>query len=186
MGRAKLALPLGGRTVIERVVTTLREGGLEHVLVVSGPHIPELISLAVSAGAELLALPEPTSDMRSTVERGLDWIERHYSPSPDDCWLLAPGDHPAFSAGVVRLLLEAARATAHSIVVPTHDGRRGHPVLMRWRQVQEIRALPPNEGINAFIRSHTAESLELPVADPGILANLDTPEDYERLRSGLF
>src|SRR5207237_3552168 len=43
MGRPKLALPLGGRTVLEHVVAALRDAGVEHVLVVVGPHVPELV-----------------------------------------------------------------------------------------------------------------------------------------------
>ena len=186
MGRPKLALPLGERTVIEHVITTLRAGGVEQVLAVIGPHVPELVPLAERADADVLPLPEQTPDMRTTVERGLDWIEERFRPTPDDLWLLSPADHPAFSTSVVSELLAASRGDRHSIIVPTHNGRRGHPALFRWRHAAGIRSLPANEGINSYLRTHAAETLELPVDDPGILANLDTPEDYERLRGGHF
>jgi molybdenum cofactor cytidylyltransferase len=182
MGKPKLALPLGDRTVIEHVVASLRGGGVDRVVVVVGPHVPELIPLASAAGADVLALAELTPDMRATVERGLAWIEERYHPSADDCWLLAPGDHPAFTPAVVRQLLEAARGSTCSVVVPVHDGRRGHPALLCWRHVAGIRALPPTDGINRYLRGVANETLEVAVTDPGILANLDTPEDYARLR----
>src|SRR5438046_258761 len=108
MGRPKLALPVGGRSVIEHVVGTLRDGGVERVVVVIGPHTPELVPLATAAGAQVLALAAPTADMRETVERGLNWIAERDHPAPDDSWLLAPADHPAFTADVVRALLAAA------------------------------------------------------------------------------
>ena len=127
MGRPKLALPLGNRTVIERVVVALREGGVERVLVVVGPHVPELVSLASAAGSDVLALPESTPDMRVTVERGLAWIAERYDPAPNDCWLLAPADHPAFSPAVVSQLLNAATDSSCSVIVPVHKGRRGLP-----------------------------------------------------------
>src|SRR5438876_757506 len=91
MGRTKLALPLGGRTVIEHVVTALREGGAEHVLVVVGPHVPELGPLALAAGAGVCQLTEATPDMRATVEHGLRHLERLHSPRLTDAFLLAPG-----------------------------------------------------------------------------------------------
>jgi len=182
MGRPKLALPLGGRTVIEHVVAALRGGGVGTVLVVVGPHVPELVPLARSAGAEVLALPEPTADMRSTVEHGLRWVEDRFAPRPDDAWLLAPADHPVLSPAVVRQLLGAAGSSACSIAVPVCDGRRGHPTLIRWRHVAGIRGLPAEAGINVYLRERRAETLEVPVSDPGILADLDTPEDYDRLR----
>jgi CTP:molybdopterin cytidylyltransferase MocA len=180
MGRPKLALPLGTRTVLEHVVGTLRAGGVGRVLVVVGPHVPELVPLAVVAGADFLQLTEPTADMRATVERGLARIEEQHDPRPADRWLLAPGDHPAFSADTVRELL-AVPPERGSIVIPVHDGRRGHPTLLHWRHVAGIRALGPRDGINTYLREHVSETVELPVADAGVLTNLDTPEDYARL-----
>jgi molybdenum cofactor cytidylyltransferase len=181
MGRPKLALPLGNSTVIERVISTLRSGGVDHIVSVIGPHVPELIPLAESASAEVVSLPDLTPDMRTTVERGLDWIEKRYHPSPDDHWLLAPPDHPLFAVSVVSDLLAAKTDERHSIIVPTHGGRRGHPTLFRWRHAAGIRTLPMNVGMNSYLRAHTDEVLELPVNNPGILVNLDTPEDYARL-----
>src|SRR4051812_30349558 len=74
MGRPKLALPLGGCTILERVIAALRGAGVDTVLVVLAPHSHDLIDLARATGAEVLALPEETPDMRATVERGLDWL----------------------------------------------------------------------------------------------------------------
>jgi molybdenum cofactor cytidylyltransferase len=185
MGRPKLALPLGDRSVIERVVLALRAGGVERVLVVVGPHVPELVPLARESGAAVLTLDEATPDMRSTVERGLSWVEEHHKLTPDDWWCLAPGDHPAFPSQVVRDLISLAGGDAScSIVVPRYLVRRGHPVLLRWKHVAGIRALAPGEGINTHLRRFEAELRELPVTDPGVLANLDTPEDYAKLQEG--
>jgi CTP:molybdopterin cytidylyltransferase MocA len=181
MGRPKLALPLGGGTVIGRVVAALRAGGVERVLVVAGPHVPELVPLAAAAGADVLALPEPTADMRETVERGLAWIEERHRPGPGDWWLLAPGDSPAITPEVIRQLLAAASDSA-SVVVPLFEGSRGHPVLLRWSHVQGLRATPRGEGINAYLRSAAADTRALPVSDAGVLTDLDTPDDYARVR----
>jgi CTP:molybdopterin cytidylyltransferase MocA len=183
MGRPKLSLPLAGRTVIEHVVSALRDGGVGTVLVVVGPHVPELDALARAAGAEVLALPDPTADMRATVEAGLRWLEDRFVPDPDDVWVLAPADHPVLAPGVVRQLVEAGAAGA-SLAVPVHGGRRGHPTLIRWRHVAGIRAVPEGAGINVYLRAQGHEMREVPVADAGVLADLDTPDDYDRLRAG--
>jgi molybdenum cofactor cytidylyltransferase len=182
MGRPKLALPVGGWTVIECTVAALRSGGVGHVLVVVGPHVSELVPLAAAAGADVCLLPRPTPDMRSTVEHGLRWIEEVYRPRPDDWWLLAPADHPVLDPAVVRQLVEAARPP-YSIAVPVHSGRRGHPTAIAWRHVGAIRALAPGEGINAYLRAHGPETIEVAVDSDGVLADLDTPEDYARLLS---
>ena len=91
MGRPKLALPLGGRTVLEHAVAALRSGGVEHVLVVIGPHVPELVPLAERAGAVPSLLDRETHDMRETVLEGLLRAEKLLRPRPQDAWLLVPG-----------------------------------------------------------------------------------------------
>jgi molybdenum cofactor cytidylyltransferase len=183
MGQPKLALPLGDRTVLERVVAALRQAGIEHVLVVVGPHVPELVPLAKRAGAHAFLLADETGDMRATVEQGLRWLEEHERPAAGDRWLLVPADHPTLDPAVVRQLLEAAAGDpAYSIIVPTFAGKRGHPTLFDWSHVPGIRALPAGQGLNAYLRQHTGETYELPVNAPDVLADLDTPEDYERLR----
>jgi molybdenum cofactor cytidylyltransferase len=184
MGRPKLLLPLGGRTVLEHVVTALRAGGVEEVLVVVGPHVAQLAEVAASAGARVLALTEETADMRATVEAGLEWLDKHRHPSPDDHWLLVPADHPTLEPDIVRRLLATARQLPPGqIVVPTHGGRRGHPTLVGWRHREGIANLPAGHGLNAYLRQHAGLVSEVEVPSPEVLEDLDTPEDYERLLS---
>ncbi len=180
MGRPKLSLPLGDRSVLEHVVAALLAGGADQVVVVVGPHVPELVPLAEAAGAHVCKLAEPTPDMRATVERGLAWIEEHV-PRPT-AWLLAPADHPTLDSGVARDLCDAfRREPARSILVPVYEGRRGHPALVAWRHVEGIRALPADRGINAYFRTRTEDVREVAVSSAGVLCDLDTPADYERL-----
>jgi CTP:molybdopterin cytidylyltransferase MocA len=200
MGRPKLSLPLAGSTVIQLVVTALRNGGADPVVVVVAPHNSELAELAEAAGAAVCRLTDATADMRETVMRGLDWLEERCAPRPEDDWLLAPADHPTLDAEVVRLLRErsqsyepaartreaepslARRACRPSIFVPVCDGRRGHPVLLAWRHVEAIRALPAGTGLNVYLRTHAEETEQVTVESKEVLRDLDTAEDYERLQ----
>src|SRR5262249_51935753 len=117
-----------------------------------------------------------------TVERGLAHVESHLRPEATDAWLLAPADHPTLDPSVVRELCDSFRAdSSHSIFIPVHGTRRGHPALVAWRHVEGIRALPNDRGINSYFREHAAEVREVPVSGAGVLCDLDTPEDYEQL-----
>lgn len=178
MGRPKLTLPLGPTTVLQRVVTTLRDGGVDHVLVVVGRHVPDLVSIAEAAGASTLLLPVPTADMRQSVLAGLRRVEVKHRPAPGDRWFLAPGDCCSFRASTVGKLLAVESGSA--IVVPVTAGRRGHPVLFSWSHIGGIADLPPDAGIDSFVRGQPVR--EIPVDDPGILVDLDTPDDYDRMR----
>ncbi len=182
MGRPKLALPLGDSTVLQIVVAALRRAAVEHVLVVIGPHVPQLVSLAEVAGAETLLLAEETADMRATVMAGLRCLEQRYAPCAEDAWLLVPADHPTLDAEVIRRLIAARESSPnYSIFIPTFGGRRGHPALIAWHHVAGIRSKDAGEGLNAYLRQQAAATREVP-ATAEVLRDLDTPQDYERLR----
>lgn len=182
MGRPKLALPLGDRTVLEHVVSALRRAGVDSVVVVVGPHVPELGSLAEGAGAAVCPLDRATPDMRATVEEGLSWVEERFHPAPGDGWLLVPADHPALEPAAVRAMIAAWEdRQGCSVIIPTYEGKRGHPALIDWKHVAALRGLPAGQGINTYLRHCAAETLELPVASAAVLCDLDVPADYERL-----
>ena len=187
MGRPKLALPFGEHTVLEAVLYQLRLAGIEHILVVLGPHVAEFASLAEKAAANVLVLDEPTADMRATVEHGLRWLEARFHPQSDDQWLLAPADHPAISATLIshlRVTLDAS--PTHSIALPVHDGKRGHPTLLRWSLVAGIRQLPPGTGLNVYFRQQAAQTLEVLSPSPSVLWEMNTPEEYEQVLKESF
>jgi molybdenum cofactor cytidylyltransferase len=184
MGRPKLSLPLGEKTVLEHVIAAVKAAGVAHVLVVVvAPHVAELATLAEAAGADAFRLAEETPDMRATIERGLDWLETHYHPRPDDAWLLLPADHPTMSPVPIQPLLRAAEADAKaSVFVPIYQGKRGHPTLIRWRLTGAIHALRAGAGLNALFRAVSDEVMELPTDCADVVRDMDTPEDYEALQ----
>jgi|SRR5581483_5624615 len=183
MGRPKLSLPLGERTVLEWVVAALRQAGVADILVVVAPHVADLQRLAEHAGASSLLLPQETVEMRATVSHGLRWIQDHHRPQPDDCWLLVPADHPTLDAAVVRQLVAARQASGKDICVPVFQGKRGHPTLVAWKLAADVLQLPEGTGLNRFFRQHQDDTVEFPVSTPEVLRDLDTPTDYEQLRA---
>jgi molybdenum cofactor cytidylyltransferase len=181
MGTPKLLLRVGERTVLEHVVAAVRAASVPQTLVVIGPGDDALAQIAAAAKLHVLRLDQDTPDMRATCERGLAWIEEHFHPRPlSDSWLLLPADHPIVRPELIRTMRVRAYLSTPTIIVPTHEGRRGHPTLLRWSHASGIRNWPPGQGLNAYIRAHEADTLELDWPTDEILRDLDTPEDYER------
>jgi molybdenum cofactor cytidylyltransferase len=182
MGRPKLVLTIEGQPLIARVIHALSAGGAGPIVVVApAPEIEaarEVAQAAEGAGAQVIVPPSPTADMRASVELGLDWLERQAAP---EAFLLAPADSVGISAELVRQVIDAGHAHRGLIVVPSHSGKRGHPVLFPWTMAEAIRALPPDVGINALL-SDEATMVAFETADPGTLRDLDTPADYHRWR----
>lgn len=180
MGRPKLTLPIEGQALIARVVAALRGGGAESVVVVAPPReadgAPELIAAAEGAGARVVVPADFTADMRASIVLGLEALA---GVDPIGI-LLAPGDSPGLTPGVVAQVIEHGRAAAGAIVVPTFDGRRGHPVWLPNDLAAAIPGLPEGVGVNALLAAHEGRMERLAVADEGVLADLDTPDDYRR------
>lgn len=180
MGAPKLLLPWRGSTVIEHVLSAWQAAGVARCVVVTHHDDLELARVAREAGAEVVTPSIPPFDMRASVRAALEYLIDTEHPASDDAWLLAPADMPQLDARVIRALLEAAPQHPGAILVPTHDGQRGHPVLFRFSMSEAVRSLSELEGVNQLLASFPV--VEIPVAYRAILEDLDTPEDYERLR----
>ncbi len=183
MGQPKLLLEFEGRPLIARVVASLIEGGARPVIVVSPPvdsqEGPAVIQAASSAGAVVVTPETRPAEMRDSVEAAVAELKR--VGEPPHAILLVPADSPRLESLLVARILEAWRKTTDRIVIPTADGRRGHPIVIPWHLVEAIQDLPADVGINALIADHADEVLEIEVATDAVVTDLDTPEDLQRL-----
>jgi molybdenum cofactor cytidylyltransferase len=181
MGRPKLTLPLGETTVIGRVVASLRQAGIDLVVVVAppadAPGGAALVVEAEQAGAEVVVPDERPPDMRASFERGLDRLAQTAQPR---VVVLAPADSPGLTPELAARVVERAASEPDAIVIPTHAGRRGHPIALPWELALQSRTLPTGVGLNALVALNAAKVVELDAGEPGALDDLDTPEDYER------
>lgn len=184
MHRPKLSLPLDDRPVLVHVIDAFLNAGVKPILVVIGPHVPELIEITTHAGGVPIVLPESTPDMRSTILHGLDRAEQELRPTDHDGFMLAPGDQVTLTSAIVTRMMNAwdEPTRTGSILIPqTELGKRGHPCVISWQHVAAIRAIGADVGLNAYLREHEAETCLIPLGDPAILGDMDTPEDYARL-----
>jgi molybdenum cofactor cytidylyltransferase len=182
MGRPKLILPLGGVTVITRVVSALCAAGVAPVVVVPPPADAPGAALlsrdAAEAGAVVVVPDRQPPDMRSSVEIALAELERLETALTTV--LLTPADSPGLTPKLVARVIAYARSSPRSIVVPTVAGRRGHPVALPWEIALGVRSLPAGVGVNALIGLYAGAVKEIEVDDTGAVADLDTPDDYLR------
>jgi molybdenum cofactor cytidylyltransferase len=178
MGQPKLLLPWGDSTILERVLAVWHAAGVERRIVVVHPADRELAARAAQAGAEVVVPAVPPPDMKASVQAALQHLEGE--ATDPDIWLLAPADMPTLSPDVIKTLLQAARQSFGTILVPTVNGRRGHPVLFRWPMSAAVATLAADQGVNELLRQFPVT--EVSCEDEAILADVDTQEDYQRLR----
>lgn len=181
MGRPKLTLPLGGRSVIRRLLEALSLPAIVERIVVMRREDEELFAEVSQTSTVIVRPRTDPSDMCRSVEHALDYIRENCSPADDDGWLLSPADHPVLKRDVLQALIDRWRESPARILVPTCAGRRGHPALFCWSLADAVAAIPPQRGLNDLLRQFRETLEEFPVDDPCVLADLDTPDDYDRL-----
>ena len=170
MGRAKAHLKTGprGRTFVDTITETLAGAGVSAVRVVVAPGLPRLPEHAV-------VNPDPGAGMLSSLQCGL----RAFRDELDAAFVW-PVDHPLVERDTLVEMIAAFRREGAPIVVPTHGGKRGHPVLFAACVFPELLGADPSGGARTVVHAHD-DRLELAVADCGVIENIDTPEDYARV-----
>lgn len=176
-GGFKPLLPIGGRSALARAIALFREAGVAEIAVVVGHRAGGLAPLVRREGAACVVNPRYAEGMYSSVVAGIGALD----PGVEGCFLL-PVDVPLVRPFTVRRLAASFRSD-RAAVFPTFVGRRGHPPLIGRRLFGEILAGDGEGGVKRVLAAHPEAADEVGVFDAGILLDMDTPEDYARLRA---
>jgi molybdenum cofactor cytidylyltransferase len=172
MGRPKALLEFRGRTFLEHVLGAIETAGIAYTAIVVGHHRNEIVS-ALNLPAVVFN-PNYEQGMSTSVQAGIQALP--HGITGVGIFLV---DHPLIDATTIRLL--SAQLEPGRIVLPFHEGRRGHPVFFSVELFGEILALKPDQGLNVAVRRDPTRVLEVPVANAGVLRDIDTPEEFEKL-----
>jgi molybdenum cofactor cytidylyltransferase len=182
MGAFKPLLPFGAKTVIDTCIEYLRAGGVGPVIVVLGQgHRAEDLKEQLQDSGVIFAInPDPTSEMSASIACGVREI-----PESTKAVVITPADHPAVPAEVVRLLINEWKKGAR-LVMPTNQGRGGHPVLVDLSFRDELLSLDTRQGLKAFFDAHQDQLNRVVVESNYIARDMDTWDDYRALHQEVF
>jgi len=110
--------------------------------------------------------------MIDSVRVGLGAFPPHVTAA-----LIALADQPFIERKTVHALLAACRAGSHSIYQPRHKRRHGHPLLLHRTIWPDVLNAPPGTTLRDIVHSHRERRCSVSVDDPGILIDIDRPED---------
>jgi molybdenum cofactor cytidylyltransferase len=177
MGRPKLLLPWGETTVLGQVLSTFSAAGVEDILVVTGGDREQVEELVGTSARTAYNREYAHGEMLSSIQCGLRALE------PDtEAALVALADQPTVEVSSVRAVVQAYRRDKASIVVPSYRRRRGHPWLVGATHWEEILQLQAPRSLRDFLQHHNEDIHYVDIPDPGILQDLDTPQDYLKAR----
>lgn len=177
MGRPKALLDWRGRPMIEHVLDVAKQGGCSQALVVLGRDEPAIRQHAQLGGATVLVNTDPDQGQISSIKLGM--LNLDFST---DCCLIWPVDCPLVQAADIRALIDAYakwRASLMRIFMPVHQGKRGHPMLVDIGFRQPFIDLAPGLSARAVVEANATQVKEVPTDNPGVLVDVDTPEEYE-------
>jgi molybdenum cofactor cytidylyltransferase len=177
MGEPKALLRIDGETFIERIVAALKQSGLERIIVVLGFNADELRQKIAHLPVEIVVNPNYKQGQLSSLQAAIRHLE---SDSSCDGMLVHLVDHPYIDPQLVAVMLRRFNETKKVIVVPRHQGKRGHPVLLARALFGELLNAPMAEGAKAVVNAHRDETLEIDTEDVGITLDIDTPELYRQ------
>ena len=183
MGSPKALLPgPDGRPFVNRIVDTLHEAGVVELVVVTGRDHDALVKVLNdnprNRPPAIARNPDPSRGQLSSLWIGMDAVVR---PGTDGI-LVTLVDVPMVAVSTVGRVVSAWQRSRAPIVRPAIGDRHGHPVIFAREVFDALRRAPIEGGAKAVVRMHEHDLLDVPVEDEGCLLDVDTPDDYERLR----
>ena len=183
MGRAKVLLPWGNGTVLEAILQRLFMTRLTQVVVVTGHYADRVEAVASKFDVRTVHNPDyAAGEMLSSLQVGIRALDDRIAAC-----LVVLGDQPQIQGHVIARVLSAYAEGRGTIIAPSYQMRRGHPILIDREHWAALLELPSGSSPRDLINARTDEIAYVNVNTDSILADIDTPEDYEqaRRRAGL-
>ncbi|SRR5258706_11475374 len=183
MGSPKMLLPWGDITVIEHVIAVFSKSGVKDILVVTGSARKEVETIVAECRKKYSVRSVfnenyAAGDMLTSIQCGL----RHLTEENIGAAMIGLGDQPQVEERSVRVLLEVFLRSQSPLVVPSFQMRRGHPWLITRSLWNEVIQKEPSQTPRDFLNAHSHDIQYVNVDNPSILADLDTPEEYDASR----
>ncbi len=192
-GHHKLAQTIGNErsrtTVLGATLHHAIQSRLDVVVVTTAPF--EALARSHVAARDVIVLPEVTDGSSATTgDAGSEGVSAELGMGhsiragviarPEAAgWIVLPGDMPTVQAKTLRSIAQVLEQ--HSVVFAQYRGQRGHPVGFSAELYSELARLTGDQGARRLVARYAAHAVE--VDDPGVLVDVDTPADLERVRA---
>jgi molybdenum cofactor cytidylyltransferase len=177
MGEPKQVLRLGERTVLGQTLENIRGARLDEIVLVLGFAAEAIAQQIAVERVKVVINPQYREGMASSLRAGLAAL------NPDiNAALIVLADQPFVRPAVFDQIIDRYIESRAQIAIPTFRGFRGNPVLLDRSVFPEVMALTGDIGCRAIFGSHSDGIVKVPVDDVGILLDIDSKDDFERLQ----
>jgi molybdenum cofactor cytidylyltransferase len=183
MGRDKALLPWRDGTFLSAAIRALQPA-TELVIVVAGANAPQLQPIADAHAAFLVINPDPQQGQFSSLQVGVQEVLNRGR----DAAIVTLVDRPAADVETVQQVRSAFLVSDEQVwaVVPDYQGKHGHPYVIGREMIEAFLRAPTSSSARDVEHANQAHIRYVPVNDPLVTANVDTPEEFEKLRAANF
>jgi molybdenum cofactor cytidylyltransferase len=175
MGSPKALLPYQGRPFLEHLLEVTTHPKIAARRVVLGAHAEPIAAAVKLSPQERVINADWRNGQLSSIQAAIRTL-----PEGTDGLLLCLIDHPLITATLADRLIQHFYASRAKIVLPTFQGKRGHPVIFAAELYAELLTAPPEKGARAVVWAHAGEVVELPTDEQGSVLNLNDPETLRK------
>ena len=171
-GPNKLLQSVGGRALVRIAAETALASRASRVVVVTGHQAGEVEAALQGLSVTFVHNPDYAEGLSTSVRTGIAAL-----PASVDAAVICLGDMPRVGPALIDRLIEAFDPSSGALIVlPSHRGQRGNPVLWARRFFEDLKALEGDTGARQILARHGDGVVEVPVADEGASFDVDTPE----------
>ncbi|HEU5102523.1 MAG TPA: nucleotidyltransferase family protein [Roseiflexaceae bacterium] len=177
MGRPKQLLDWQGRPLVRAAAETALAARLEPLVVVVGGARAEVEAALAELPLRIVFNPEYAAGQSTSLRAGIAALDAHA-----EAVVVLLGDQPFVTTAIVERLVAEWLSTKAPIVAPIYAGQRGNPVLFARAVFPELLDIRGDQGARSVLAADPSRIHPVAFDDPRPLTDIDTLEDYERLR----
>jgi len=174
MGEPKQLMPLGSSTLVGQAIDNLLNASVDETIVVVGHKAEEITKAIATKPVKIMLNPNYRQGMSTSIIAGLILVD-----PKSQAVMLALGDQPLVASQTINQLIEAFHNQNKGIAVPTHQGKRGHPIIFAIRYKPELMELEGDIGGREILQRHPEDILEVAVDSESVITDINTQEDYQ-------
>jgi molybdenum cofactor cytidylyltransferase len=174
MGTKKQLLPVQGLPAVVRCLESLRDSQVADVVIVVNPKGVDIVDATKGFPVKVAVNELPGSDMASSVKAGMACIDNDATGI-----MIHLCDHPLVHPETLGSMISAHSRKPDAIIIPLYRGRKGHPTLFPRFVLEDLGKVATLRDV---IGQHFTKISLLDVDDEGVILDMDTPEDYRKIR----
>ena len=173
MGKQKLRMPLGQRSMLEHTVDNYLNSEVGEIIVVVGHEADEIKQLLAHKPVTIVYNPRYNDGIGTSISAGVQHIK-----APTQFIMIALADQPYIRSEIINYLIEMHRNGNKGITIPVYKGTRGNPAIFSSSYKKELLELQGDTGGKQITDRYSDDILEVDMEFEEITIDIDTMDSY--------